>query len=108
LREYQSDHKIPFQGTDGAKNRLINVLRAVIHRKTHESRFLNQPFIQMKKFNMQAKHIDFYPAERAIYQAIGERFLKQVNGNAQNIHFHWTGNSHKIQKPTRKSKPSAS
>ncbi|OQD60065.1 hypothetical protein PENPOL_c029G07140 [Penicillium polonicum] len=66
-------------GTDLAKNRLINTLRAIIHRKTHESRHLGRPIIELKTFDTKEVKIEFYPAEKQIYNAIAEKFLEKVN-----------------------------
>ncbi|KAJ5177544.1 Helicase C-terminal [Penicillium coprophilum] len=66
-------------GTEDAKDRLINMLRAVIHRKTHESRHMGRPLIELKKFDLRETRIDFYPVERQIYRAIVERFIEKVN-----------------------------
>ncbi|KAJ6184962.1 hypothetical protein N7519_006263 [Penicillium mononematosum] len=66
-------------GTPVAKERLINMLRAIIHRKTHESRHLGRPLIELKKFDLKEVKIEFYPVERQIYHAIAERFLAKVN-----------------------------
>ncbi|CAI7674945.1 unnamed protein product [Penicillium discolor] len=66
-------------GTPHGKNRLINTLRAVIHRKTHESRHMGRPLIELKRFNLKEVKIEFYPAEKQIYNAIAEKFLEKVN-----------------------------
>ncbi|CAI7584066.1 unnamed protein product [Penicillium palitans] len=66
-------------GTHYAKDRLINTLRAIIHRKTHESRHLGRPLIELKRFNLKKVKIEFYPAEKQIYSAIAEKFLEKVN-----------------------------
>ncbi|OQE27022.1 hypothetical protein PENFLA_c006G08544 [Penicillium flavigenum] len=66
-------------GTSVAKERLINMLRAIIHRKTHESRHMGRPLIELKKFDLKEVKIEFYPVERQIYHAIAERFLAKVN-----------------------------
>lgn len=56
------------------------MLRAVIHRKTHESRHMGRPFIELKKFDLKEKKVEFYPVERQIYSAIAEKFIEKVNG----------------------------
>ncbi|KAL2703640.1 hypothetical protein AAEP93_004711 [Penicillium crustosum] len=66
-------------GTHHGKNRLINTLRAIIHRKTHESRHMGRPLIELKRFNLKEVKIEFYPAEKQIYSAIAEKFLEKVN-----------------------------
>ncbi|KGO68089.1 Helicase, C-terminal [Penicillium italicum] len=66
-------------GTDLAKQRLINTLRAVIHRKTHESRHMGRPLIELKKFSLKEVKVDFYPVEKQIYTAIAEKFAEKVN-----------------------------
>ncbi|KGO41713.1 Helicase, C-terminal [Penicillium expansum] len=66
-------------GTDLTKNRLINTLRAVIHRKTHESRHMGRPLIELKRFDLKEVKIDFYPVEKQIYTAIAEKFVEKVN-----------------------------
>ncbi|KAJ9489874.1 hypothetical protein VN97_g3410 [Penicillium thymicola] len=67
-------------GTHNAKSRLINTLRAIIHRKTHESRHLGRPLIELKSLDLKEVKIEFYPAEKQIYNAIAEKFLEKVNG----------------------------
>ena len=59
------------------------MLRAIIHRKTHESRHMGRPLIELKKFDVKEEKIDFYPVERQIYHAIAERFLAKVNGEPE-------------------------
>ncbi|OQE44262.1 hypothetical protein PENCOP_c002G01841 [Penicillium coprophilum] len=65
--------------TEDAKDRLINMLRAVIHRKTHESRHMGRPLIELKKLDLRETRIDIYPVERQIYRAIVETFIEKVN-----------------------------
>ncbi|CAI7611733.1 unnamed protein product [Penicillium glandicola] len=66
-------------GSKTAKDRLINMLRAIIHRKTHESRHMGRPLIELKRFNLKEVKVEFYPVEKQIYSAIAERFIKKVN-----------------------------
>ncbi|KAJ5355842.1 Helicase C-terminal [Penicillium concentricum] len=68
-------------GSNDAKDRLINMLRAVIHRKTHESRHMGRPLIELKRFGLKEVKVDFYPVERQIYNAITERFIERVNAS---------------------------
>lgn len=56
------------------------MLRAIIHRKTHESRHMGRPLIELKRFDLKEVKIEFYPVERQIYEAIAERFVAKVNG----------------------------
>ncbi|KAJ5199655.1 SNF2-related protein [Penicillium cf. griseofulvum] len=66
-------------GTPNTKNRLINMLRAIIHRKTHESRHMGRPLIELKRFDLKEVKVEFYPVEKQIYAAIAEIFIKKVN-----------------------------
>ncbi|KAJ5782252.1 hypothetical protein N7457_004026 [Penicillium paradoxum] len=66
-------------GTEETKQRLINVLRAIIHRKTHESLHLGRPLITLPKSTMREVFVEFHPPEKLIYHAIAARFLEQMN-----------------------------
>ncbi|KAJ6147484.1 hypothetical protein N7497_009466 [Penicillium chrysogenum] len=68
-----------YDGTPVARERLINMLRAIIHRKTHESRHMGRPLVELKRFDLKEIKIEFYPVERQIYHAIAEKFVAKVN-----------------------------
>jgi hypothetical protein len=49
-------------------------------RRTHGSRFLSLPIIQLPGINEQSVDVEFSEAEWLIYEAIEQHFIDSING----------------------------
>lgn len=70
------------QGDTRSKGRLINTLRAVLHRKTHESRIFAQPIVKLPNVVEKSVELEFCEAEKLLYDKIIEVYIKSINGKS--------------------------
>ncbi|KAL4889395.1 SNF2 family N-terminal domain-containing protein [Aspergillus ambiguus] len=63
-----------------AQERLTNMLRAILFRRTHASRLFTLPIIKLPDIKEQIIEVDFCDVERAIYTEIQELFFDNING----------------------------
>ncbi|KAJ5091919.1 hypothetical protein NUU61_006789 [Penicillium alfredii] len=68
------------RGDARSKGRLINTLRAVLHRKTHDSRIFAQPIVKLPNVVEKSVELEFCQAEKLLYDKIIEVYIKSING----------------------------
>ncbi|KAL3452103.1 SNF2 family N-terminal domain-containing protein [Aspergillus insuetus] len=61
------------------EQRLTNLLRAFMMRRTHASRLFSLPIIQLPDINEQTVEVEFSEAEWLIYEAIEHYFIDSIN-----------------------------
>ncbi|KAJ5757767.1 uncharacterized protein N7511_006461 [Penicillium nucicola] len=74
-------HQNYCNSTQESKDRLLAMLRLVMHRKTHASRLFKRPLVSLPGIEERKIDIEPNPAEIYLYQKIFERFL----GDAQDF-----------------------
>ena len=57
----------------------MNTLRAILHRKTHESRLFGLPVIRLPNIRESNIMVDLCEAEKFLYDRITDVFLVEVN-----------------------------
>lgn len=62
-----------------SKNRLINILRSILHRKTHESRFMGRPLVELPNITERHITVDLCGVETLLYKSITNIFIKEIN-----------------------------
>lgn len=63
-----------------SQQRLVNILRTVMFRRTHASRLFALPVIKFPDIEERIVEVEFYEAEREIYDAIVDVFFNNING----------------------------
>ncbi|PYH38842.1 putative SNF2 family helicase [Aspergillus neoniger CBS 115656] len=72
-----------FCSDDDGHDRLVNILRAFLFRRTHKSRLFALPVIKLPDVNERIVRVAFCAVERELYNAISEVFIENINGCAQ-------------------------
>ncbi|PLB49011.1 hypothetical protein P170DRAFT_407934 [Aspergillus steynii IBT 23096] len=62
------------------RDRLLNMLRSFMFRRTHASRLFSLPVVNLPKIQERIISTEFCAAERAIYDAIVATFFNNING----------------------------
>lgn len=70
------------QETANSRKRLINVLRSILHRKTHDSRLFSLPLIKLPKITQREVIVELCEAERILYDRIVQNYIVNVNGKS--------------------------
>ncbi|KAF7133795.1 hypothetical protein CNMCM5793_005207 [Aspergillus hiratsukae] len=65
---------------DEAQQRLRNLCRTYLERRTHSSRLFSLPIIKLPDVNRSIVKVDFCDAERRIYNEVLELFIANING----------------------------
>ncbi|KAJ5152172.1 hypothetical protein N7492_010467 [Penicillium capsulatum] len=68
-----------WDGDEDSKQRLINTLRSIIHRKTHESRLFGSPIIRLPTITQENVMVDFSKAEWLLYRKIADFYVEEIN-----------------------------
>ncbi|OQD86592.1 hypothetical protein PENANT_c007G01402 [Penicillium antarcticum] len=63
-----------------SRERLIAMLRLVLHRKTHDSRMFKLPLIHLPGISENEVYLDHNPAEAYLYERMHQFFLEMING----------------------------
>ncbi|PYH72881.1 putative SNF2 family helicase [Aspergillus vadensis CBS 113365] len=71
-----------FCSDDEGHDRLVNLLRAFLFRRTHKSRLFSLPVIKLPDVNERIVRVQFCAVERELYNAISEVFIENINGCA--------------------------
>jgi hypothetical protein len=71
------------QETANSRKRLINILRSVLHRKTHDSRLFSLPIIKLPKITQTEAIVELCEAEKILYDRIVQIFIENVNGKSR-------------------------
>jgi hypothetical protein len=75
------------QETVNSRRRLINVLRSILHRKTHDSRLFSLPIIKLPKITQREEIVELCEAEKILYDGIVQIFIENVNGKSRIPYF---------------------
>ncbi|KAJ6019665.1 hypothetical protein N7522_001732 [Penicillium canescens] len=67
-------------GSQLSHDRLIAMLRLVLHRKTHDSRMFKLPLIHLPGIAQQEKLLEPNPAETYLYERMHQFFINMLNG----------------------------
>lgn len=70
------------QETANSRKRLINVLRSILHRKTHDSRLFSLPLIKLPKITQREVIVELCEAESILYDRIVQNYIVNVNGKS--------------------------
>ncbi|KAJ5690017.1 hypothetical protein N7462_004409 [Penicillium macrosclerotiorum] len=73
--------------TERAKKKLINILRLIIHRKTHDSRLFSLPIIKLPNIIEKTVQVNLCAAERILYARILDIFVYEVNSLSSGPNF---------------------
>ncbi|PKY03745.1 hypothetical protein P168DRAFT_270237 [Aspergillus campestris IBT 28561] len=65
-----------------AEQRLTNLLRSFMIKRTHQSRLFSLPVIKLPDLGEEVVKVNFCEAERTIYERIVDYFIKNMNGHA--------------------------
>ncbi|PLN85974.1 P-loop containing nucleoside triphosphate hydrolase protein [Aspergillus taichungensis] len=68
---------------DEAEQRLVNLLRSLMIKRTHQSKLFSLPVIKLPDLDEEVVVVNFCEAERAIYERIVDWFLKNMNDLAE-------------------------
>ncbi|PYH97546.1 hypothetical protein BO71DRAFT_447895 [Aspergillus ellipticus CBS 707.79] len=68
--------------TDEAHQRLVNLLRTFLFRRTHQSRLFSLPVIKLPDVDERIVKVNFCEVEREIYNAIQDLYIENINGKA--------------------------
>ncbi|PTU25320.1 hypothetical protein P175DRAFT_0514074 [Aspergillus ochraceoroseus IBT 24754] len=69
--------------TDEGQDRLRNLLRSFMHRRTHSSRLFSLPIISLPDVEQKVVRVRFCEAERILYNAIMEIYFDNINDQAK-------------------------
>lgn len=67
--------------------RLLNLLRSFMIKRTHESKLFSLPVIKLPDLDEEVVVVNFCEAERTIYEGIVDWFINNMNG--QNARILW-------------------
>ncbi|KAJ5587530.1 uncharacterized protein N7459_003295 [Penicillium hispanicum] len=62
-----------------SRERLINKLRAVLYRRTHESKLFGHPIVKLPPIQEKIVYVEICAAERLIYDNIVQLFVENIN-----------------------------
>jgi hypothetical protein len=72
-----------YKGSLASRKRLVNILRSILHRKTHESRFMGRPLIEIPKITERVIAVNLCEAESFLYKALTDLFIAKINSKFQ-------------------------
>lgn len=71
------------QGGEAATERLVDVLKPLLHRKTYESTYFGRPIIPLRNIKESEKVVEFCNVEKVIYDEILNMGIEEYNGKSK-------------------------
>ncbi|KAJ5160214.1 DNA repair helicase rad5-16 [Penicillium canariense] len=62
-----------------SRKRLVNILRSILHRKTHESRLFALPIVKLPPITQRNEFVELCEAEKVLYRKIEQVFIDKIN-----------------------------
>lgn len=70
-----------------AQNRLVNVLRSILNRRTHLSRLFGLPVLNLPDVDKLTDRVEFCDGEKLIYDAIFNAFMDNIACQFKGSHY---------------------